>query len=136
MTSWYESLVDRQIREAQERGDFDNLPGAGKPLPGIDGKYDENWWLNELVRREDIHGGVPATLALRKEVEELPETILQKKTEWSVRKTVNNLNERILRARRGLIDGPPVILATFDVEDVVRIWWDAKAGPAATERPA
>ena len=28
-TSW----IDRQINEAQERGDFDNLPGAGKPLP-------------------------------------------------------------------------------------------------------
>ena len=28
----YESAVERQIREAQERGDFDNLPGAGKPL--------------------------------------------------------------------------------------------------------
>jgi hypothetical protein len=132
MTSWYESIVDRQIRAAQERGEFDDLPGAGKPLPGIDGNYDENWWLKELVRREDIHGCVPPTLALRKEVEELPETITTKKTEWSVRKTVNDLNERILRARRGLIDGPPVVLATFDVEEVVRIWRDAKAGPAQT----
>lgn len=130
MTSWYESIVDRQIREAQERGDFDNLPSAGKPLSGIDGNYDENWWLKELVRREDIHGGVPPTLALRKEVEELPETIVQKKTEWSVRKTVNELNERILRARRGLIDGPAVYLPTFDVEEVVRVWREAKTRPA------
>ena len=28
----WESWVDRQIREAQERGDFDNLPGMGAPL--------------------------------------------------------------------------------------------------------
>ena len=62
MTNWYESHVDRQIREAQERGEFDNLPGAGKPIPGIGGNYDENWWLKELLRREDIHGGVPPTL--------------------------------------------------------------------------
>jgi hypothetical protein len=31
--SRFESLLDRQIRAAQERGEFDDLPGAGKPLP-------------------------------------------------------------------------------------------------------
>ena len=29
----WESAIDRQIREAQDRGDFDALPGYGKPLP-------------------------------------------------------------------------------------------------------
>ena len=28
----WESMVERQIREAQERGEFDNLPGMGVPL--------------------------------------------------------------------------------------------------------
>jgi DnaJ family protein C protein 28 len=28
----WESWIDEQIREAQERGQFDNLPGKGKPL--------------------------------------------------------------------------------------------------------
>lgn len=28
----WESAVDRQIREAQDRGEFDNLPGRGQPL--------------------------------------------------------------------------------------------------------
>ena len=28
----WESWIDQQIREAQERGEFDNLPGKGKPL--------------------------------------------------------------------------------------------------------
>ena len=32
--SFHESWVEKQIREAQERGEFDNLPGAGKPLSG------------------------------------------------------------------------------------------------------
>lgn len=30
----WESAVERKIREAQERGDFDNLPGRGRPLQG------------------------------------------------------------------------------------------------------
>ena len=28
----WEKWLDQQIREAQERGEFDNLPGTGKPL--------------------------------------------------------------------------------------------------------
>jgi DnaJ family protein C protein 28 len=28
----WESWIDQQIREAQQRGEFDNLPGKGKPL--------------------------------------------------------------------------------------------------------
>lgn len=28
----WESWIDQQVREAQERGEFDNLPGKGKPL--------------------------------------------------------------------------------------------------------
>ncbi len=34
MENW-ESPVERAIREAQERGEFDNLPGAGKPLRNL-----------------------------------------------------------------------------------------------------
>ncbi|HUA42024.1 MAG TPA: DUF1992 domain-containing protein, partial [Streptosporangiaceae bacterium] len=29
----FRSWIDQQISEAEERGAFDNLPGAGKPLP-------------------------------------------------------------------------------------------------------
>ena len=39
----FESLVEQRIREAQERGEFDDLPGAGKPIPDIDAPHDELW---------------------------------------------------------------------------------------------
>jgi hypothetical protein len=122
MTHWYESVVDRKVREAQERGEFDDLPGSGRPLPGIDGNYDEDWWLKDLVRREKITGAAPASLLLRKEAEELMETVATKKTETSVRRTVEDINERIRRARRSHLDGPPVVLKTFDVEEIVCRW--------------
>jgi hypothetical protein len=35
----WESLIERQIREAQEAGDFDDLPHRGEPLPAIDDAY-------------------------------------------------------------------------------------------------
>ena len=32
--------VDLQIQEAMKRGDFDNLPGAGKPIEGLGAQHD------------------------------------------------------------------------------------------------
>ncbi|MEO6090084.1 MAG: DUF1992 domain-containing protein, partial [Umezawaea sp.] len=73
----FESWIDRQIREAAERGEFDNLPGAGKPLPGLQGPVEEQWWLKGYLRREGLPSDVllPTPLLLRKEVEALPETV-------------------------------------------------------------
>jgi hypothetical protein len=119
---WYESLIDRQIREAQERGEFDDLPGAGKPLPDRGELYDEEWWLKQLIEREQLTGLAPASLQIRKEAEELRDRLAQATTESQVRHIVARLNERIELARRGLVDGPPVVLPAFDVEQVVRDW--------------
>ncbi len=58
--------VDVQIRRAMERGEFDNLPGAGKPLRLPD-RHDPDWWVKSLIEREQITGVLPPALALRKE---------------------------------------------------------------------
>jgi hypothetical protein len=122
MTSWYESHIDRQIREAQERGEFDDLPGAGKPLPDHGELYDEDWWIRDLARRERLPGGIPPTLRLRREVEDLPEALPKFRTEESLRRAVADLNTRIERARRGLIEGPATILPPLDPEELVATW--------------
>jgi Domain of unknown function (DUF1992) len=128
VSDWYESKVDREIREAQERGDFDNLPGWGKPLPGRGEPYDENWWLKQWVRRENLTGLVPTSLKIRKEADDLMETLATVPSESTVRDIVARLNERIERARRGLVDGPPIVIHTFDVDAVVDAW--RRGGPA------
>ena len=120
--SGYESWIDKQIREAQERGDFDDLPGTGKPIPNRNELYDENWWLKQWIEREQITGMVPTSLKIRKEAEELMETLAKVSDESAVRRIVASLNERIDRARRSQVDGPPVFLEPFDVDDVVAQW--------------
>lgn len=51
-----EPLVERLIREAVEAGEFDELPGAGMPLPDA-GKYDDElWWVRAWVKRNDLTG--------------------------------------------------------------------------------
>jgi hypothetical protein len=122
MASWYESHIDRQIREAQERGEFDDLPGAGKPLPDRGELYDEDWWIKDLARRERLPGGIPPTLRLRREVEDLPEELGRFRTEESLRRAIAGLNTRIERARRGLIEGPPTLLRPLDADAFVQRW--------------
>jgi Domain of unknown function (DUF1992) len=126
MTHWYESRIDRQIREAQERGEFDNLPGAGEPIPDRGELHDENWWLKQWIQRENITGLVPHTLKIRKEAEELDDRLAGETQESSVRRIVTDLNARIERANRGLIDGPPVVIPLFYVDDVVTRWREAR----------
>jgi hypothetical protein len=46
-----EPLVERLIREARERGEFDDLPGAGRPLDLDD---DELWWIRRKAKDEGI----------------------------------------------------------------------------------
>jgi hypothetical protein len=123
MVAWYESPIDRQLREARERGEFDDLPGAGKPLPDAGREYDEDWWVKDWLRRAGATSGVlPRTLQLRREAEDLAEAADRKHSEAEVRELVARLNEEIRRARVGLMDGPPVLLPPFDADEVVRGW--------------
>ncbi len=123
----YESPVERAIREAQERGEFDDLPGAGKPLQGLDGRQDENWWIKGLIEREDIHGVLPGSLSLRKETAEIVDTVADCRTEQEVREIVLDLNARIVDGRRRGVDGPSIFIHTVDVERVVRAWQKRRA---------
>jgi len=118
----YESWVDRQVREAIERGEFDNLPGAGKPLHGLNGRQDENWWIRQKLEREDIRGALPTSLSLRREVEELPDTLAAERDEQSVREIVEHLNARIRDAVARRVEGPVVFIKTVDVEAAVQQW--------------
>ena len=120
--SGFESWIDRQIREARERGVFDNLPGAGKPIPGLGGRQDENWWVKGLMERENLKPLLPTTLSLRKEASELMDRVAKERTEEAVREIVTDLNERIVDSRRRRVDGPAIWVKTFNVDSVVEQW--------------
>jgi hypothetical protein len=118
----YESWVERQVREAIERGEFDNLPGAGRPLPGINGRADENWWVKGLLEREQLPMPLPTSLALRREVADLPQTLADVPDERAVRDIIEDLNRRIRDSHRRRVDGPPIVVKPVDVEQTVTDW--------------
>jgi len=123
MAYWYESAIDKQLREAAERGEFDNLKGLGKPLRDHGREYDDDWWVKDWLHREGATAGViPPTLALRREVEDLPEIVDRLRTEAEVRARVAEVNERLGKARVGLMDGPSLVLPPLDADRVVSGW--------------
>ncbi|MFI6999277.1 DUF1992 domain-containing protein [Nocardia sp. NPDC050175] len=117
----FESWIDKQIREATDRGEFENLPGAGKPIPR--GSDDENWWLNGYLRKEGVSGDalLPPSLLLRRDIERVPETVRELNSERAVRETVRELNKRVVEWLR-LPHGPYVRIAPVDTEEVVTQW--------------
>jgi len=47
-------FVERRIREAMAAGEFDQLPGAGKPIPDLGLDDDPGWWVKKWVERERV----------------------------------------------------------------------------------
>ncbi|MEU6863895.1 DUF1992 domain-containing protein [Streptomyces sp. NPDC046876] len=117
----FESWVDRQIREAAERGEFEQLKGLGKPLASLDTPYDEMWWIKDKMHREGF-AALPPSLALRKEAEDTLEAVRAARSERRVRELLDAVNEKIAAALRMPPPGPPLRLSPFDVEEVLAQW--------------
>ncbi len=123
--------VDRQISEARDRGEFDDLPGTGKPLPPPTGNDAATDWVLRRVRAEghDTAALLPPSLALKREVQDLPATVAGERTERRVREVVEDLNERIRQAYLNHLSGPPLTVAMVDVEEALEDWRRSRATP-------
>lgn len=132
----FESWVERQVRQARERGSFDGLPGTGKPLQPA--AFDELAWVREKLRREDlpVSALLPPSLAVAKQVEDLPVRVARERSEARVRAIVAEINASIDAARRGPQVGPPVRTRFVDVEAVVDAWREAMAARPISAPPA
>jgi hypothetical protein len=130
-TQW----VELQVRRAMERGDFDNLPGYGKPIEGLGTEHDPDWWLKKLVEREHV-SVLPPSLQIRKDALELDGLLDQQPTETDVRRELEDFNERVRRARIQPLGGPPMITPERDVEAEVAAWRTRRDERRAAQRAA
>ncbi len=134
----YESVVDEQIRTAIESGQFDDLPGAGKPLK-LPADGDENWWIRSKLRSEGVptHALLPPSLRLRKEIEELDDAVRHLREEADVRAAVAELDRRVVDYLRAP-SGPRVPVRRPSADAVVARWQEARAAasPPRPPRPA
>ncbi len=130
----FETFVERRIREAIERGEFDNLPGQGQPLPDLNGREDPNRWVKGLLEREQLPMPLPTSLALRREVRDLPQTLAGIRHEPTVRAMVEDLNARIRDSHRRRVDGPPVVTGLVDADAVVARWREDRSAADPAQR--
>jgi hypothetical protein len=126
-TSW----IDQQINEARDRGAFDNLPGAGKPLPRRRESDDGLTWVRDLLRREGLPTDelLPTPLKLRRQSERLAESAGELGSEQEVRAAVAELNRQIAEWRR-IPNGPPIFVRLIDADAMVGLWRERRAAPA------
>jgi hypothetical protein len=119
--------VEIQIQQAIRRGDFDNLPGAGKPIEDLGTTYDPDWWIRKKIERENITGLGPPALTLRTENAQLDDRLDATTSEEGVRALLDDFNRRVVTARRQLQGGPPVVTPPRDVDVELDRWRERRA---------
>jgi hypothetical protein len=127
----FRTWIDQQIDDAAHRGAFDNLPGAGKPLPKRTEDEDGQAWALDYLRREGVPTDVllPPPLKLRKEAAVLAQTVPTLRSEDDVRAAVAELNHRIREWRRIPI-GPPIFVPLVDEDAMMAAWRAGQPEPA------
>jgi hypothetical protein len=128
------AYVETALQQAIRRGDFDELPGAGKPLEGLTDRYDPDWWIRRKIEREQLRGLGPAALTLRVEDRELSGRLDALTRESDVREVLADFNTRVREARRQLLGGPPVVTPLRDVEAEVAAWRERRDARATARR--
>ena len=114
----WQTWIDRQIDEARERGDFDDLAGSGKPIPGLGQTRDELWWVRAKLKREEIEH-LPPTLAILRDREAAIEEALATPDVDQARAILQSMNDRIRYENSHVVTGPPSTAVPIDVERVL-----------------
>jgi hypothetical protein len=115
-------LVEVSIQQAIRNGDFDDLPGAGKPIENLGEVHDPDWWIRRKIQRENLTGLGPPAFTLRTEDAAMDARLDAIVSEREVRETLDDFNRRVIEARRQLLGGPPVVTPLRDVDAEVERW--------------
>lgn len=121
------AFIETAIQVAIRRGDFDDLPGAGKPLEGLGEHHDPDWWIRRKIETENLTGLGPPAILLRNEDRELDDHLDLLGREADVRDVLADFNRRVIEARRQLQGGPPVVTSPRDIDAEVAAWAERRA---------
>ncbi|MGP9537945.1 J-domain-containing protein [Brachybacterium sp. AOP43-C2-M15] len=123
--------VESAIERAAKRGDFDDLPGAGKPLD-LPSTHDPDWWINQRIASGDIdrQALLPVVVLLRKEYEKRDETLAALPSERAAREYAEDFTERVHQDRRA---NPfqTMLAPAWEAGDAARRWRELRAARPA-----
>lgn len=129
------AFIETAIQVAIRRGEFDDLPGAGKPLEGLGTHHDPDWWIRRKIETENLTGLGPPAILLRTEDRELNDQLDLLGRESDVRDVLDDFNRRVREARRQLQGGPPVVTEPRDVDAEVVAWAERRAARPTASVP-
>ena len=96
MSSWIERISEQRIQEAMQRGDFDDLPGYGKPVAlSDDSMVPEDLRLAYKMLRDA--GYLPPEMSLQAEIRSLQDLLDRIEDEDERNRLRIAINERSLR---------------------------------------
>lgn len=115
--------LEEAIASAIERGEFDDLPGAGRPLDGLGGTYDPAWWAKRFVAREKAaEAGVELAAAIDRQMPRLLATA----TRAELTSAIDDWNTAITALNRNL--EPADRLTLLDPATILRRWEALRSG--------
>ena len=76
---WWDQLIEKRIKTAQDQGKFDNLKGEGKPLPDDGSQPGERWAANHLLKQAGV---LPDWLELRRQIHEERPAVVEAMREY------------------------------------------------------
>ena len=141
----FETWVDSQITRARDAGAFENLPGAGRPLPKRDRERTSFDWALDWARRESgddpsfVAGMLPPGMALRRERDLLPSAVTQLDSEDDARALAADYNRRVREFWRRPQLTADVVPGLADADALAEHWRTYRppaAEPAAPPRTA
>ena len=102
----FEKIAEKKIREAMDNGEFDDLPGKGKPLQLEDDRHiaQDIRLAHKILKNANC---LPPELELRKEIltmEELLDGVRDTKEKYRQIKKLNYLIMKLNMSRRGSMD--------------------------------
>jgi hypothetical protein len=96
MLPGYQKIVEERIREAQKKGEFDNLPGQGKPLSLEDESHipEDLRIAYKILKNADC---LPPEILEKKEIYQMEELLASIADEKEKYKLIKKINYRIMK---------------------------------------
>ena len=92
----YERIVEQRIKEAMEKGEFENLPGKGKPIPLEDDSHvpEDLRLAYKLLKNADC---LPPELLEKKEILQMEDMLAAIPDEKERYKLIKKINFKIMK---------------------------------------